>query len=106
MSLTNLSNLLFFDSSDEVAIEKIIINYLDEYGDLESVATVCLEYGHLNLMRFIDMYQEILVISCEEKKAQDLENQQYKKRGPFCFNRPPVAEPIHNLFLSHVNFQE
>lgn len=29
MSLTNLSNLLFFESTNDEAIETIIINYLD-----------------------------------------------------------------------------
>lgn len=33
---------------------------------------VCLEYGNEELMKYIDMFQDILVVSCEEKKAQHL----------------------------------
>lgn len=71
---------------------------------MESVASVSLELGLPVLMKFVDIYQEILVLSCEEKKAQTLEYQQYKKLGAYCMKKSIVSEPINKLFLNRVNF--
>lgn len=110
VTLTHLSNLFLFREDQPDQLERIILNYIDQYADLETVAAVCLEYGHPKLMKYVDMYQDMLLIGCEEKKAQDLENQQFTKLGSYCLKRPDraerAAETQDRFFLSCVNFAE
>lgn len=47
----------------------ILVNYLDETGDLEAVSRVCLEYGGDHLIPFIDMYHEKLILGHQHQLA-------------------------------------
>lgn len=72
--MTNLTNLLMFPlDGDEISnFELIIQKYLDETGDLETIAWICLAYGEGLLMKYIDMYLEKLILAHEFEEAEKL----------------------------------
>ena len=49
-------------------MKKIITNYLDNYGELEVVAYLALDFNNREFSPYIDLYLELLSASNETKK--------------------------------------
>ena len=73
--LPYLENLHYFHQgkSQEKQIKSIFQNYLDEYGDLKTIAALSNYYQYPSFYEYIENYREVLMLSFQDDELADLE---------------------------------
>ena len=73
LTLPSLNNLIYYPSSQAKKIHTIMKNYIDNNGELQIIAYLALEYGHPELLPYIEIYLQLLSIGNETKKINEFQ---------------------------------